>query len=286
MKSLIFVLIIAAIIFFVYRFITKRFKLPHLNAVNLIVGEVKSGKSITALTLAKKDYKKRLFKVKVHNFFCKIFNRELNPIPLFYSNIPVGFDYVAITTELLNRTKRFVYGSVVFLDEVSFVCDKMLYKDQVICDNVKDFFKLFGHETGGYGCLGHGTLVANTQAISDCSKEFRACLGSMLFIESVSAPFWIPFFGIIRCRQERYSEDGTTVNAYNEDLDQSMCKFLFRKKHFKFYDSACYSAITDDLEVEDTIIHGAELPNLKTKIITSFEKRYQLGEKKNVKEKA
>ena len=71
MKSIIILLIISAIVFFVYRFIAKRFKLPHLNAVNVVIGEIKSGKSITSLALALKEYKKRVRIWKFVNFFIK-----------------------------------------------------------------------------------------------------------------------------------------------------------------------------------------------------------------------
>ena len=277
MKSIIIILIITAIVFFVYRFITKRFKLPHLNAVNVVVGGVKSGKTCTTIALGLKDYKRRLFRVKVRNFFLKIFDKPLEELPLLYSNIPLGVDYVPVTIELLNRRTRFVYGSVVILDEISFVADKMLYKDEVLCANAKDFFKLFGHETGGYGMLGHGTLIANTQSISDCSKEVRACISSTFYIDDVASPFYLPFFSICHCREERYSEDGSSINAYTEDIDKSMCKFLFRKKVFKLYDTACYSLITDDLPVERNVIHGKDLMHLKTKNIVSFQKRYDLS---------
>ena len=142
------------------------------------------------------------------------------------------------------------------------------------------FFKLFGHETAGTGVLGHGTLIANTQSISDCSKELRACLGSVYFVDHVAAPFWLPIFAICYVRQERYTEDGTAVNTYTEDIEKSMCKFLFRKKDFKSYDSACFSLFTDDLEVEKNIVHGASLPHLKTDKIVSFDKMYNMGVRK------
>lgn len=282
MKSIIILLIITAIVFFVYRFISKRFKLPHLNAVNVVVGEVKSGKTITSLALCIKEYKRRLRIVTIRNYIAKLFDRELEEIPLFYSNIPVKFPYVPITKDLLNRKTRFAYGSVVFLDEISFVADKMLYKskDEDVQVNCKKFFKLFGHETGGYGSLGHGVLVANTQSISDCSKEVRACIGSTYFVDAVNSYFFIPVFAICQCRQERYSEDSMITNTYNEDLQKSMCKFLFRKKYFKMYDKACYSADTDDLPVETNVVNGAVLPNLKTNTIVSFEKIYSLGDNK------
>ena len=287
MKSIIILLIISAIVFFVYRFIAKRFKLPHLNAVNVVIGEIKSGKSITSLALALKEYKKRVRIWKVREFFCKLFNREVDEFPLFYSSIPVGIDYVPMTQELLYRKKRFRYGSVVFLDEVSFTADKMLYKykspngntEEEVQIKAKTFFKLFGHETGGYGALGHGILVCNTQSVSDCSKEVRACIGSCLFVEKIFASFILPIFGICYCRQERYSEDNMITNTYNEDLEKSMCKFLFKKKYFKYYDKACFSKCTDSLPVEDTIIHGASLKDLKTDKVVSFGKLYDLGGK-------
>lgn len=283
MKIIIFLLIIGAIILFVCGKIRKHFKTPHLNALNVVIGEVKSGKTISSVTLALKEIKKRQRRITIVNAIRKFFNKDPFEMPLLYSNIPLATDFVLITPELLQRKMRFRYGSVVFLDEVSFVNDKMLYKDQVICDSVKDFYKLFGHETGGYSGCGHGVLICDTQSISDTSKEFRACIGRAFYVEGISAPFYLPIFAISKLREERYSEDGTTVTSYNEDMELSMRKFLFRKKHFKFYDSCCYSELTDDLEVEDDIIHGAFLPDLKTNIIVSFKERYNKGVVNNEK---
>ena len=234
MKVIIFLLIIGAIILFLTLKIKKHFKIPHLNALNVVIGEVKSGKTISSVTLALKEIKRRQRHIRIVNAIRKIFGKGEYEMPLLYSNIPLATDYVLITPELLNRKMRFRYGSVVFLDEVSFVNDKMLYKDQVICDSVKDFYKLFGHETGGYSGCGHGVLICDTQSISDTSKEFRACIGRAFYVEGISAPFWLPIFAISKLREERYSEDGTTVTSYNEDLELSLRKFLFRKKHFNF----------------------------------------------------
>lgn len=292
MKGILILLLIGVLIWFIVSKIMKHFKIPHLNALNLVTGELKSGKTIASVTLSLKEFKKRKFIVKLINYFRKLFGKDLFEVPLLYSNIPLNCDYVPLTRDLLLRKKRFAYGSVVFIDELSFTADKMLFKSVNKNGDVEDiqvecklFFKLFGHETAGYSAVGHGVLVANTQSISDCSKEVRACLGRVLYVQEVSAPFYIPFFAICSLREERYTEDGTAVNSYNEDLELSMRKFLFLKSKFKYYDSACFSLLTDNLPIENSVIHGKDLPHLKTNNIVSFDKNYELAIKGENNEK-
>lgn len=284
MKGVIFLIIILAILIFIIAKIKKHFKLPHLNALNLVVGELKGGKSITSVTLSIGELHYRQFIVKIKNFIRKLFGFSTFEVPLLYSNIPLNCNYVPLTRELFLRTKRFAYGSVVLIDELSFVADKMLFKCTTKDGDTEDvqvscklFFKLFGHETAGHSAVGHGILIANTQSVSDCSKDVRACLGRVFYIEKISSPFWLPFFAICSLREERYTEDGTTINSYNEDLELSMRKFLFPKRRFSYYDSACYSLLTDNLEVEDNIVNGKLLPHLKTNKIVSFDKNYELA---------
>lgn len=284
MKHLFLLILIIVAVGFIIHWYNKHFKLPHLNAINLVTGAVKSGKTGTIVALGLKKYKKVKRQVKILNFFLKILNKPLEEEPLLYSNIPLACDYVPVTKELLNRIKRFRFRSVVILSEISFVADKMLYKykdeknEVLLCDNAKWFFKLFGHETHG------GTLIADTQAISDCSAEFRRCISQQLFINGYSFT-WLPFFAVCNCREERYAEDVNISNNYNEDIDKSMCKFLVRKKIQDYYDKFCYSLITDNLPIEDKVIHGKYLPHLKTNDVVSYVGIKQVGGLENDKKK-
>lgn len=268
MKIFLVVLIIIGV-GFVMHWYHKHFKSPHLNAINIITGAVKSGKTGTMVALGIREYKKRVRKTKLANFFYKLTKKPLLEMPLLYSNIPLACDYVELTQDLLLRKKRFAFGSVVIISELSFVSSKMLYKDAAALEQARNFVKLFGHETH------EGVLLTDTQALSDVSKEIRACVTQQIFVNGFSGKL-IPFFSICNCREERYQEDGQVINAYTEDIDKSMCKFLVRRKLQEYYDSLCYSILTDSLPVEDQIVNGAELPNLKTNKIVSFEKNYTL----------
>ena len=65
MKLLIFLLIVGALVYFVCTKILSRFKTPHLNALNVVTGEVKSGKTISIVAMGIKEIRKRQFKVKL-----------------------------------------------------------------------------------------------------------------------------------------------------------------------------------------------------------------------------
>ena len=78
---------------------------------------------------------------------------------------------------------------------------------------------------------------------------------------------WIPFFLIATVREERYSEDGSSVNVYNEDIEDCLKRVIISKRVWKWFDCYCYSIMTDDLPVENNVI---EVQSLKADKVVSF----------------
>lgn len=197
--------------------------------------------------------------IKLSNFFRKLFGKELQELPLFYSTIPVAFPHVRLTLDLIMRRTRFAYKSVVWIDEATLLADSQLYKDQNLNASLLEFCKLFGHETKG------GVLFFTSHCLTELHIAMRRASSEYFYVHSMIK--WIPFFLIATVREERYSEDGTSVNVYDEDIEKSLRRVIIPKKTWKLFDCYCYSILTDHLLVEDTIVKPK---SLKCDYVVSF----------------
>lgn len=274
MKDIIFILIIALIIFFIYKFLSK-FKFPKIGALAVFVGGVKSGKSAISVGCAISNYKSARLRWKFKCFFVKFFNMfrknklSLPEEPLLYSSIPLRkIPYVPLTREHLLRKVRFNYCSIVLIDEASLVADSQLIKDKEINTQLLLFFKLFGHETHG------GKCIVNTHCLSDLHYALKRTTSQYFYLHHLSN--YIPFYCLAFMREERYSEDGTSTNIYNEDLEDSLKRVLFKKSTFKRYDSFCFSSLTDNLPLDNKILYNGKNDSLKANSITSFRPEFYL----------
>lgn len=258
-----YLIIIGIGLFFLLRFL-NRFKVPKVGSVALVTGGVKCGKTNLAVALALKEYKKRCRSTKVKNFFLRIRKKREIPLPLLYSNIPLSVPYVEVTEDLLLRKKRFVYNSVILISEVSLVADSTLIRDMDLNDRLLMFNKLIGHETKG------GVLIYDTQCIGDCHFSVKRCLSNYFYVHHITK--WIPFFVVLHIRELMYSDDNSTINVFNSDVEDCSNKLvLLSKSVWKKYDRYCYSAITDDLPVENKVIKKTK--SLKANKIVSFRER-------------
>ena len=270
----IFILLVIGIILFVI--FKKHFKVPKFGSLCVTTGGLKTGKSTFSLHLAKQTYKRNLRSVKIENFFRKLFSKPLVEEPLFYTTIPVNFPHVRLTLELIERKKRFAYKSVVWIDEATLLADSQLYKDANLNAQLLEFCKLFGHETKG------GCLFFTSHCLTELHIAMRRASSEYFYVHSMLK--WIPFFLIATIREERYSEDGTSVNVYNEDVENCLRRVIVPKKIWKDFDCYCYSVLTDHLPVENTIIDKVD--TLKADYVVSFNPlhRYEKKDIPSVKE--
>lgn len=263
-----YVIIALVILWFVRKFLS-RFKFPKVSALAVFTGDVKVGKSGVSLSCAISKYRAVHRSWRIRCFFCKLFRKPLPEEPLFYSNIPLaGVKYHDLSKEHILRKVRFNFGSVVFVDEASLLADCYLSKsDADLSVDLLKFFKLFGHETH------NGYCIFNSQAISDLHISLRKCTSQYFYIHSTSS---LPLIPISWCkmREERFAEDGTAVNVYDSDVEDSLKTVLFRKKTFKMYDSYAYSSLTDDLPVKNDVHFNKIGSNLKAETITSFRREF------------
>lgn len=263
-------IMIALIVFLIIRYMRKHFKVPKFGALCVTTGGLKTGKSTFSLHLAYKTWRRNVRTVKFMNALRKLFNRQQEEIPLFYSTIPVGFPHVRLTLDLIMRRTRFAYKSVVWIDEATLLADSQLYKDVEINAKLLEFCKLFGHETKG------GCLFFTSHCLSELHVAMRRASSEYFYVHSLFK--WLPFFMIATIREERYSEDGTAVNVYSEDVEESLRRVIVSKRVWKLFDCYCYSALTDDLPVEDNVIEKAE--SLKADYVVSFSPLHAYRKKK------
>lgn len=225
---LILLIVGVVVLFFV---ITKNFKVPAFGSLCVTTGGLKTGKSTFSLHLAKKTYKRNLRSVKFRNFCIKLLNAvsrknyDYEELPLFYSTIPVNFPHVRLTLDLIMRKKRFAYKSVVWVDEATLLADSQLYKDIELNAKLLEFCKLFGHETKG------GCIFFTSHCLSELHMAMRRASSEYFYVNKLVK--WIPFFLIAYVREERYSEDGSSVNVYNDDVEESLKKFSFLNRYGK-----------------------------------------------------
>lgn len=274
MKYLLIFILICVAWFFVYKFLSK-FKFPIVGAIAVIVGGVKSGKSAVSVGLARFCYKRVLLQWRLSCFFVKFFNLfrrekfEFPEKPLLYSSIPLrDIEYVPLTRAHLLREVRFNYKSVVLIDEASLVADSQLIKDKEINTQLLLFFKLFGHETHG------GKCIVNTHCITDLHYALKRTTSQYFYLHHLSK--YIPFFTLAYMREERFSEDGSNVNAYTDDVEESMKRVLLRSSVFKRYDPFCFSSLTDDKPTLNPTIYRAKGDSLKADNIVSFRPEFYL----------
>lgn len=250
---------VSALLLFLY---FKFFKLYKPKNIVFVDGALGTGKSFLCVALAVRLYKRAVRRWKVYKIVCKamraigrLFKKDRLIIkfkepekPLLYSNIKLrNVDFVKLTKEVLYRQKRIAYKSVVLIDEFSLIADQMQYKDKEINERLSEFFKLFRHESRG------GHIIVNSQTTSDLHFSLKYCLSDYLYIHHRTN---LPFVCALSVQEMAYvaDKDGqAVVNVRTNDIE-STCKVMLQwKKYFRYYDSYCYSALTDGLEVSSIL---------------------------------
>lgn len=265
MSSIIFLFIIIAVLVLLY-YARVKCKLPKIGSLAVINGGVKCGKSTFAVALAMKEFKRRVRRTKVRNFFIKLLTKkEQLPLPKLYSNIPLAVPYCEITEDLLMRRKRFEYNSVIYINEASLLADSKAISDEQVNIQLLLFFKLIGHETKG------GCVILDTHTIADLHYAIKRTTSEYFYIHHLTK--WVPFFMIAYVQECRYSDDNSSIFAQNVDLEDTLKKVIIPKSTWKKFDSYCFSYLTDSLPKEDREKIAIDL---KAKNILSFNPKFTL----------
>lgn len=276
------VIIIAAAVIWAVIYI-KWFKKIRCGNMICITGGIKTGKSTLsvrqAIQLVGSQRRKtwlfnHVFRYILLPFYGPFTQWKIKPKkerPALYSNIPLKVDYIPITTDLLERKERPIYGSVAYICEASLVADSMTFKDPLLNEELLLFNKLWGHASKG------GYLIYDTQSIQDNHYAVKRCLNSYIYIHHAVKGL---FFIYMWLREERYSEDKTSVNTYAEDIETTLKLHIVPKRTWRKFDAYCYSALTDDKPVSAVRMIGKKMKDLKARKIVSFKKYMTLKEDK------
>lgn len=266
--STIVLIVVAIIALIIFIYIRRHFKNLKVGSLSLVTGGVKTGKSTLAVYLAIKEHKRAVRHVKFRNFILRLIGKSdrQDELPLLYSNIPVNYPYVPLTDDLLLRRKRFVYRSVIYVCEASLVADSQLLKDKDLNTRLLLFNKLIGHETKG------GKLIYDTQCVSDVHYSIKRSLSEYFYIHHLRKGL---FFLTAYVIENRYSDDGSIVTFSERDVEESdyLKKVLISKRVWKYFDCYCYSRLTDDLPVENSVVNS--VPSLKADCVLSFRPEIQ-----------
>ncbi|MBR4031931.1 MAG: hypothetical protein IKJ07_04270 [Clostridia bacterium] len=262
----IFILILALVLLSVCAWFLK---IPKCGNVVLVTGGVKTGKSTLSVRLAYKTWKKNVNKVKFYNALVRPFKKDKTKrsLPLIYSNVPLGVPYVPLTEDLIYRRKRFVYGSVIYCCEASLIAGSMDFKDDDLNENLALLVKLIGHETKG------GSIIFDTQSVLDLHYGIKRNVSSYFYIHH---KINLPFVLVLKMRELVFLDN--TSNEFNEDTEKSMLTCIVPKSTWKKFDCYCYSALTDHLEEEKTVV---KTKDLKARKILTFKKNKKYYEVNN-----
>lgn len=256
----------------------KFFKIPKLKNVIFVDGSLGTGKSFYSVYIAIKLYKRAYRRYRIIKFLTKILsfipkikevNRKLEE-PLLFSNMPLRrVKFCNLTLDILERKKRIPYKSVILIDEISIVVDQFDYKDRAISDSLRDFFKLYRHETHG------GYIVINSQSTADLHYSIKSVLSDYLYLHHKTT---LPFVCAISVQEMAYSSDRDSfniTNANNQDLEENLKMILVPKRYFKRYDTYYLSILTDSLPVAEDwyVIDKKESAKVK-KVLTYKKGRY------------
>lgn len=257
-------------------FLRKIFKIPNCGNMVLVTGGIKTGKSTLSVRMAYKTWKKQRLKVRIYNvlhvLFRRIFKRfkYKKDLPLLYSNIPLNVPYVPLTVAHLKREVRFVYGSVAYFCESSLIVDSQYFNDKITNEELLLLVKLWAHETKG------GYAFYDTQSISDNHYAIKRCLSSYFYIHHTIKT--IPFFLVMLVRELKYSEDNTSVNTFESDVEDGLKIVIVPKRTWRLFDCYCYSVLTDHLPVGGTVVDLDEQEDLKARRIISLKKYHTLSD--------
>ena len=246
----------------------KYIKHIKVGCISLITGGVKTGKSTLSVATALREYRHALFGWYISRFFCKLVNKPIPEMPLFYSNVPIKVkNFRELELAHLLRQKRFNYKSVVYMQEASLLADSQLIKDKNINNSLMLFFKLFGHETRG------GKLIIDTQSICDVHYSLKRSLSNYVYIHHIKK---IPFFVICYVRELVHSEDNSTINVFNQDVEEELKMVLVRKSVWKKFDCYSFSSLTDSL---NSYSKKSKNKKLKVMEVVSFRPEFNISVK-------
>jgi hypothetical protein len=265
----ILILIICIVLIIAFVFFYKKHKSYKTNSIAMITGAPKTGKSLLSVYLSLSYIRGArfwyFFKHYMHYLTFGIVKDNKEPMPELYSNIPINsvWGYIPLTKDILLRKKKVIDKSCIYIGECSLVANSrtaLSQKEKDLAEQLMLFFKLSGHEF-------NGRIYCDSQCISDVNYNIKRCLSNYLYIHhSIN----LPFHKVLFVKELMYSDDNSTININEKDVEEQLKWLLVPKKYYKAYDFRCYSIFTDNLPIENNLIQ-VNNGDLKAYDVVSFD---------------
>ena len=234
---LLLLLIIFTVVYFIIRKRLFRFQNDTLIAFS---GGLGSGKTLNAVKMGVKLYKREL---RYYKFLC-IFSKQVRsePAPELYSNFPIKLTRKKyckrLTNDILLLREKLPLRSVVIIDEMGSYASQWDYKHPLVIDNLSTFIRFYRHITYG------GYLILTDQCTENIVTEIRRrvckcynCLDTRVFLK---------FIQVTRVRMITISEELKTVEQL-EDKENFQIYVSLLNPFFRRYDPYAASELVNHL---------------------------------------
>lgn len=238
----IWIVLIIAILLFLYFFVYKKYVSLPLNHLSLVNGGLGSGKTTFAVAKAISQHKKAIrswWICKTLFFWSK--NKVFDTPPRLYSSQPLNYPYVPLTSDILLGKKVPVPKSIVLWTEASLGADSMSYNSSQQKAFVQ-FIKLYRHiSLGGY-------MFIDTQAIKDLNYAIKRSCNSYIWIEKFRK---LPFLLWYKVRVMLY-QDETTLNINSSNPSDDTRNVLILKHVWKKFYTYNYHGLYKNVPIDLT----------------------------------
>lgn len=263
------------------------------NTTLLFTGGLGTGKTLNAVKIGIRCYKKNAFKIKIKNYFIKKINKlkkhhndrktkqyekgkkanikywqikELHEIPRLITNIPVLIKKrkgkqiwsTQLTKDMMLLKQRIPEYSIVLIDELPQLVNQFNWNIKEVQYNVNEFATFFRHYIDG-------KLIMTGQADSEIVKQIRSKMNTYFHLSNFKKLFH--FFYKCDICQFVASEivDNVSIGFYEDNV-----KTTYGTLFTKHYDSRCYSQRYDKLPQCEYHVWN----KYKTKTIIRFDEKY------------
>lgn len=261
----IFVVFVVGSISVALNFIRAK-KFP-MDTVVCLTGGLGTGKTLIAVNLAIKEYRKRLlmWRLGLYDRRKGLKIEKKAEMPKLYSNIPILLKrpiYISrkiipykeyfsevLTYEHILLLDRIPEYSVILIDEVGQVADQYQYDNPFVMQDLQKFIRYYRHFVDG-------RLILTDQSSSNIVVAIRRRINKIYNLHDFKRNWF--FFFKVRVQELFIAEDVMSTveqNVHNDYeyfyglLPLKWLKFLdiTRLLTYKKYDSRCYSVMYDDV---------------------------------------
>lgn len=243
-KSILLILLLIGLLLLII-LLFRKFKNPRLDVINGCSGQNGSGKTSGVICRVIR-YLRRIY------FLYR--SRKYKHDHIILANFPIGklerktgkrfiriwhkkiYCYDLNINILLLQERLPQDEVIIIIDEFSTIASQLDYNNNLIKDNIKEFFRLFRHYTNGKGVIFW---------LDQCSQEiFNPVRRRTAYCYNYISTIKIWFFPIIIQEYRKIlisDEVDNVILSQDATQENDIAKFIFFMNPFKYYDSHCHS---------------------------------------------